>query len=403
MRILVLSFYYAPDLSAGSFRTTALVRALLQAAGPDLQVDVVTTLPNRYQSFTSEALETERHPGLTIRRIALPSHRSDIVGQARAFGVFARSALRELRGRRYDLVYGTSSRLMTAMLAALCARRAGARLYLDIRDLFSDTIGDVFPPSYAWLLRAVFVRVERWTVRSADKVNLVSRGFADYFAERYPGTAVSFVTNGIDPEFVEAPSSSQHGGAPAGHGGARPILVLYAGNIGEGQGLHNVLPRLASRLAGRAEFRVIGDGGRRAQLAAALAAAGCRNVSLLPPVQRSILLSEYRQADVLFLHLNDHEAFKKVLPSKIFEYAALGKPVWAGVAGYAAEFIRQEVDNAAVFAPCDVDAAERSLATLRLADTPRPDFVARYRREALMQQLAADVRAVALSPSPGGR
>lgn len=397
MRILVLSFYYPPDLSAGSFRTAAFVSALLQPAAPDLQVDVVTTLPNRYQSFSSEAPELEQQPGLTIRRIALPPHRSDVVGQARAFGVFARGALRELRGRRYDVVYGTSSRLMTAALAALCARRAGAKLYLDIRDLFTDTIGDVFPSAYAWLLKAAFMRLERWTVRSADKVNLVSRGFAGHFAERYPRLALSFVTNGIDPEFIGSPSAAPERALARGQARTRPLRVLYAGNIGEGQGLHHVLPMLAIRLAGRAEFKVIGDGGRRDQLTAALAAAGCHNVALQPPVARSSLLQEYRAADVLFLHLNDHDAFKKVLPSKIFEYAALGKPILAGVAGYAAEFIRQEVDNAAVFAPCDVDAAVRGLDSLRLAGAPRPAFVERYRRERLMQQLAADVRALAQS------
>jgi len=31
-------------------------------------------------------------------------------------------------------------------------------------------------------------------------------------------------------------------------------------------------------------------------------------------------------ADVLFLHLNAYKAFEKVLPSKIFEYAATGRP-----------------------------------------------------------------------------
>lgn len=397
MKILVLSFYFTPDLSAGSFRTAALVKALTHPVARDRQIDVITTLPNRYRSFSSEAPESEDHAGLRIRRIALPPHSSDVLGQARAFGVYARGVLREVRGSKYDLVFGTSSRLMTAALAALCARRAEARLYLDIRDLFSDTVGDVFPPSYAWLLKAVFSRLERWTIQSADKVNLVSRGFAPYFSERYPGTPLSFVTNGIDPEFLEQ-RSPPSAGPPAAPGAACPIKVVYAGNIGEGQGLHNVLPELAQRLLGRAELKVIGDGGRREQLAAALAAKHCRNVELVPPMPRSRLLEEYRHADVLFLHLNDHEAFKKVLPSKIFEYAALGKPMWAGVSGYAAAFIREEIENAAVFPPCDAEAAIAGLASIRLADTPRPEFIQRYRREQLMHQLAADVVAEASLP-----
>jgi len=394
MRILVLSFYYAPDLAAGSFRTTALVKALTQPAITERQVDVITTLPNRYKSFSSEAPEAESCPGLSVRRIPLPSHSSDVVGQARAFWVFARRVLQEIRGRRYDVVFGTSSRLMTAVLAALCARRTKGRLYLDIRDLFSDTVGDVFPASCAWLLKAVFSRLEAWTMRSADKVNLVSRGFARYFEERYPGIPLSFISNGIDPEFLE-PRAENSGRTHSVPDDAGPIRVVYAGNIGEGQGLHNVLPGLARRLSNKVGFRVIGDGGRRAQLEAALSASGCTNVELILPVPRVQLLAEYDQADVLFLHLNDFDAFKKVLPSKLFEYAASGKPIWAGVSGYAAEFIRQEVCNAAVFPPCDVDAGVESLASLALVDSPRPDFIQRYGRARLMQQLAADVLAVA--------
>jgi len=396
MRILVLTFYFTPDLSAGSFRSTAVVKELARAL-PGLQVDVLTTLPNRYKSFSSDAPEQETHAGVSVRRIPLPPHSSDVPGQARAFSVYAKCVLREISGRRYDLVFATSSRLMTAVLGALCARRTGARLYLDIRDLFCDTIGDVFPWTYSWLLKAVFMRLERKVVRSADKVNLVSRGFAEYFAQHHAGTTLSFVPNGVDPEFIiDPPDAPSRGDAASGAGRAR-TRVVYAGNIGEGQGLHNILPSLAERLAAQFDFRIIGDGGRRVQLATVLRAAQCSNVEILPPMSRSRLLEEYGRADILFLHLNDHEAFKKVLPSKLFEYAAIGKPVWAGVSGYAAQFIREEIDNAAVFPPCNADAAVQSLSQLSLSSSPRLEFVRRYAREGLMRQLAQDIVNVAES------
>ena len=62
---------------------------------------------------------------------------------------------------------------------------------------------------------------------------------------------------------------------------------------------------------------------------------GFNNIRLLPPIERQQLIKEYQNADVLFLHLNDYPAFEKVLPSKIFEYAALGKPILAGVTAVA--------------------------------------------------------------------
>ena len=104
---------------------------------------------------------------------------------------------------------------------------------------------------------------------------------------------------------------------------------------------------------------------------------------------------EYRSADVLFLHLNDYEAFKHVLPSKVFEYAAMGKPLWAGVAGFAAEFVTTEVPNSAVFEPCDVAGGLRAFECLTLRSEPRGAFVAKYARAHLARQLAEDILALA--------
>jgi hypothetical protein len=106
------------------------------------------------------------------------------------------------------------------------------------------------------------------------------------------------------------------------------------------------------------------------------------------------LLKAYRDADVLFLHLNECEAFKRVLPSKVFEYGALGKPVWAGVSGFAAHFLASEVKNTAVFRPCDVDDAARSFETLSICDTPRPDFIAKYVRATISSRMASDMIAL---------
>jgi glycosyltransferase involved in cell wall biosynthesis len=389
MKLLFLSFYYSPDLCAGSFRATSLAAALQERAPPATSIDVVTTLPNRYHGFTREAAETEVSGNVTIRRIGLPSHRSDMTGQARAYLTFARGALRYVAGKDYDVVLATSSRLMTAALGAFIARRKRARLYLDVRDLFVDTIGDVLPGVLAWPMRSGFRLVERWTMRQADRINIVSRGFEDYFRARYPDRALSLFTNGIDDEFLDVVPSAT---SAVKRDGSR-ATILYAGNIGEGQALHSVLPGLARALHHCAHFVVIGDGGRRRALERAVA--GIDNVELREPMDRGQLLEAYRSADVLFLHLGALPAFEKVLPSKVFEYAALGKPVLAGVAGYAAGFIRDEIRNAAVFHPGDVGGAVQAFESLTLREQPRPEFVEKYARANIARAMADDIYAVA--------
>ena len=350
------------------------------------KIDIITTLPNRYKSFLGSAPKKEVSPRLNIKRIKLPAHKSGMIDQAKAFTEYGFKAAKSVRHKEYKLVFATSSRLMTAALGAFIAHRKKLPLYLDIRDIFVDTIKDTLPKKFALIAKPFLSHLEHWVVTRADKVNLVSKGFKPYFQLRYPRQNYSFFSNGIDDEFIIAGN-----GPEFNIENSEQLTVVYAGNIGEGQGLHIMIPELANRLKGRAHFRIIGDGGRKAQLEKRLADRHCSNVELLPPVKREQLLIEYQNANILFLHLNNYKAFEKVLPSKIFEYAALGKPIWAGVAGYAADFIHKEIDNAAVFYPCDVDQAEQTLDQLNLGFIKRTDFIKKYARKRIMNDMAADI------------
>ena len=385
-RILLLSFFYPPDLSAGSFRAKALVDALRERSAGDVEVEVLTTQPNRYRSHASEAADIEVQGCVRIRRIQLPGHKSGFLDQARAFAAFALEANRVASEDRYDIVVATSSRLMTAVLGSWIAHRQRARLYLDIRDIFVENLKELFAAPLGMALGMLFGMLERWSVSRADKVNLVTPGFLGYFQSRYPGRRFSLYSNGVDDDFLDFPLV-----AATGRAAGQPLRILYAGNIGDGQGLHLIIPALAQRLAAREHFCIVGAGGKLQALQDVVAATSLTNVELQAPVARERLLAMYQQADILFLHLNDFKAFRRVLPSKLFEYAATGKPILAGVAGFAADFVRAEIPNAEVFVPCDIDDAIKALRRLSLEPVPRPDFVARFSRRRIMSAMADDV------------
>lgn len=385
MKILILSFYFTPDLGAGSFRMASLVKALKTFA-PNAEINVVTTSPNRYRSITTDALAIEIVDGIFIRRVTLPPHKSGMLDQSKAFISFALASCSIVRGEKYDLIFASSSRLMTASLGAWISWRKNTLLYLDIRDIFVDAINDVLMPPLAALASPMLSILERWTIRRAQKVNLVSDGFREYFETRYTSQPFSYFTNGIDDEFLAATKvHDMHEKQD------RPLLAVYAGNLGEGQGLHLILPELAKRTSGRVHFKIFGDGGKKKQLLKALETFNVTNVDIYPPILRNRLIEEYGKADILFLHLNNFDAFKRVLPSKVFEYGAMGKPVWAGVQGFSADFIRTEINNAAVFQPCDAAAAVTALAKLTFNTRPRPSFVKKYSRAKICESMAADI------------
>ncbi|MGN8249261.1 glycosyltransferase family 4 protein [Pseudomonas sp. SMV7] len=401
-RILLLSFYYPPDLSAGSFRAEALVSALRAELGEQVEIEIVTTQPNRYHSFVTSAVSIERLPQLTIRRINVPAHRSGIRDQAQAFFSFAINAFKITRNKKYDLVFATSSRLMTASLGAVIAKRNGCGLYLDIRDIFVDTLRELLPSRWGPLAASIFSPIERWTIKQATRVNLISPGFLPYFTTRYPGRAFTLYTNGVDDLFIDHAQTAQ---LPVPQQRPQRLQVIYAGNIGTGQGLHQIIPALAKRLTDKVDFHLIGAGSALETLRKALEHENVENVRISLPMKRDQLLRIYNEADVLFLHLNNLKAFRRVLPSKLFEYAATDKPIWGGLSGYAYRFAQKRIKNVALFAPCDIEAAIRALHQLEIKRTSRTEFVQQFSRRSIKEKMAQDVlkispRYIAGSSSP---
>ena len=387
MRILFLTFYFEPDLGAGSFRATALVKALSRQLSHNDTIHVVTTMPNRYHTYLVDAPSHETRGNIEIHRISMPGHHSGMVDQSVAFGYYAAGVVRctgfKVHKPDYDIVFATSSRLMTAMMGALMARFLKARSYFDFRDIFADTLSNVVNRKYKWLFPMIKF-IERKTVRQADRINLVSPGFIAYFKKIRDDIEYRTFTNGIDDNFLDTdyhPVDENRGGR----------IILYAGNIGNGQGLDHIVPAAAARLGSGWQFWIIGDGGARKVLERELERLGITNVTLINPVDQARLIDYYRRADVLFLHLNDYPAFEKVLPSKIFEYAATGKPLLAGVTGYSRDFIQTHIPNSAVFDPCDPASMIKSLGELTLKTDKPIEFTRKFRRSTIARTMAEDV------------
>ena len=360
----------------------AFLEELRPRLGPKDSIDIITTMPNRYHSALAEARPLEKEGAVTIRRISLPGHQSGMFDQAYAYSHYFFGVMRYTWGHSYDLVFATTGRLFTGFLGAFISRLKGAGFYLDIRDIFTETIQNVSNSPVVKILMPVFHLMERFTVRSAWKVNLVSQGFQSHFQLIDPKKTFSIFTNGIDGEFIgidyNLPSPYEK------------IAVLYAGNIGEGQGLEKIVPAAAKALEETHHFLVIGDGGAKGKLLEQLEAQEVRNVELLPPVNREKLLEYYRTSDVMFLHLNNYRAFERVLPSKLFELATTNKPIVAGVGGYAKRFIEENISDAYVFEPCQPEQCVRILRDYTPNPIDRSSFVDAFRRTAIMKQMAQD-------------
>lgn len=398
MKILVLTYHFTPDLGAGAFRNEAFVSALSNELEVGDDVHVLTTLPNRYDTYSIDAPNFEYRDNVTIERIFVRKHLNTIGSQIFAFLQYAIGVLRITSKSDYDIVFASSSKLMTAFLGAFIARRKRAALFLDIRDIFLEVVDDVFAGWKGALAKATFVPIEKYAMSKADHINLVSEGFKGYFFDKYPDRVYSFFTNGVDPEVFDEISlrKTDRKKDTARYKNNRAVRhIVYAGNIGSGQALASVVPNIASSLNPNVHFTILGDGLERESLIRSLEELGVADlVSVKPAVRREEVAELYSQADVLFLHLGKEKAFERVLPSKIFEYAATGKPILAGVSGFSANFLESEVENVAIFPPSDAVAAVDALKRLSMSNCDRSGFVKKYSRSNIARRMAIEVRSL---------
>lgn len=383
MKILILTFYYPPDLCAGSFRAGELVSAIDKEGDEDIFVEVISTMPNRYNSYKPENIPDQDITNIKIHRVELPNHKSGMKDQAIAFFYYAKAVFKITRHKKYDLIFATSSRLMTAALGAALSKKCKSRLCLDIRDIFTDTIADVVrQKALITCLMPILKFLESWTFSAADSINVVSQGFIKDISNISPKSSITTFTNGIDKEFLEHDFSQTSV--------RQKTLITYAGNFGESQGLQYIIPSAAFAIKDFAEIRLIGDGGKKEELISAIKDLQVNNVELCDPMSRDSLLIEYSNTDILFFCLNDKDAFLKVLPSKLFEYAATGKPILAGVSGYAAEFIQENLVGCEIFPPGDVEVMIEKLDLLITGPKfyNREAFKKKFSREKIMRDYA---------------
>ncbi|MEZ9835137.1 glycosyltransferase family 4 protein [Vibrio breoganii] len=384
MKTLILSFYYKPDICAGAFRTEALIKSLIRLR-PNEKVDIFTTQPHRYNIGKKLPRVEYLTENIKVYRFKVPFGSNSLGASIFNFFVFSLQSSfylcrNVLLTGRYNRVFATSSRFFTSLLGIVYSSLLGSKCLLDVRDSFSDTLRTVYSKKLPSFIFDVLYSFEKHTYASSHWVNFVSPSFLDYYGFSKSGK-VSCFTNGIDDIFIE----SDFNKIKRSENDVK--YITYIGNIGVGQGIPQFLERVLSYLPECYKIRVIGGGGD-AKTVASLTNK-YRNLEFISAVPRSLLIDYYAESEILLLVLGQGDAFKKVLPSKIFEYAATGKPVISGVSGFAKEFVKDNVDGVEIFDPLNADSFIKAINDTVIENyrKQREDFIEKNRRQVIMDKL----------------
>jgi glycosyltransferase involved in cell wall biosynthesis len=366
MRVLYVSQYFVSADQPGGVRHWQHTRALA-AAGHD--VSVVTSyvqhkereIPERYRG---RRIVREEEDGLTVyRTYATPGYGSDVRSRLANYGSFATWAgLAAMRAPRPDVVVASSPSLPSAAAAAAAAGARGARLVLEVRDLWpesAEAMGLISDPRVIGGAQALADRL----YRRADRIVALTEGIREGIVARgVPDAKITLITNGVDREIAEAPTS------PVPLPDDR-FVAMYVGAHGTYSSLETVL-EAAARLEQdpRVLVVLVGGGDRKPALVAQAREMGLGNVRFVDPVPKRQVPSWLARADACILPYQDRALFAGALPNKTFDYLAAGRPIVAAAPpGELTRLVEAEETGLAV-PPEDPEALAAALAAL--ADAP---------------------------------
>jgi len=373
MHILFLSHYFVPENNAPAARVHAMAREWTRQGH---RVTVITSAPNVptgvvYEGYRNRLRQQEWIDGIRTVRVwtYLAANRGRLL---RGFNFVSYLVTAGVAGAllrpRADVVIATSPQFFAGCAGVPVSRAHGAPFVLEIRDIWPASITAVGALKEGRVIHAL-EKLERALYDAADRIVAVGAGYRQHILEQgVPDAKVEVVTNGVDADLFVPRAPDEALRARLGLDGK--YVLTYAGTVGMAHGLDVVL-RAGHRLRERGRddivLLVVGDGARRAELEQAARDQGLRNVVFTGMVGRAQLPVYLASSDACLVHMRSEALFSTVLPSKIFEDAAMERPIIAGLRGEGSAII-EAADCGIVFAPGD-DAA-LTAAVERLADDP---------------------------------
>ena len=396
MRILYVSQYFPPEMGAPAARVHELSREWVQLGH---QVTVLTAFAHHPTGIKADAdrgvlTRRETIDGIeVIRTYVYATANKGTLKRMVSYASFMLSAMAIgcLRASPPDVVIATSPQLLCAVAGYALARTVGAPFVFEVRDLWPESILAVEALRDSLLIRAL-KGVARHLYQRCEKIVTVGEGYRHGIHQRYniPLAKMAVVRNGIDTDlFVPLPRDNE---VRRAHGWGDRLVLMYVGTHGMAHGLQHVLE--AARLLREDTDKVfvfVGEGAEKDKLKQLAAEWSLPNVQFIDQQPKARIPLYYAACDLGLVTLRDTPLFQEVLPSKIFEYLGMERPILLSVGGEARHLVEEA--SAGEYVPPG-DAVALAAAIRRLAvDSARRLAMGRSGRNYVLQH--CDRRALA--------
>jgi len=363
-RILVVTRHYAPE-PTGSAPVVQEAAEWLAAQGD--AVEVVTVWPNYPHPFIfdgyakgerddaiEKAVHVRRWPTWPVKGRKLLSR----FGPELRFmmQLLAARVTGRIRPSRHVLSLCPS---ILTVLGALPLRARGGRHVVMVHDIQSG-LGSAIEGGGA--LMAILQKVEAWTLNRADQIVVLSPAMEQALRRIGVRTPALIVPPHIDTCAI-TPQPAPEGAPPT---------LMYSGNLGQKQGLDQLIDLAALLKADAPHVRILvrGEGSVKARLVERAAEMGHSNIVFEPLVDKAQIARSLAEGDVhLVPQLAGGREF--AMPSKAFAIMAAGRPFIATADPDSPMAALTHALGAGICVPCENPRAFADAALALLADPER--------------------------------
>jgi len=352
VNILFITDNFPPEVNAPATRTYEHAKIWVQKGH---QVTVVTCAPNFpqgivYAGYENKLYQREDVEGIDVIRVwSYITSNDGFVKRTLDYISFAVSSFGAGLFKKADLIIATSPQFFTTWSGWALSMLKGKPWVFELRDLWPESIKTVGALDDGFVYNTL-EKVELFLYRSADLVVPVTNAFKKNLADRGIAAAKQeVIPNGSNLDLFSNEKGNT-GKVRRELGLEDKFLVGYIGTHGMAHSLDFILDCAADVCDEEIHFLFIGDGAEKERLVALAEKRNMQNVVFVDPVSKQEVPDYLAAVDVSLVPLKKSDTFKTVIPSKIFEAAAMELPILLGVEGQAQQII-EKYDAGVCFEP----------------------------------------------------